>query len=163
MRIHGRNANQQVPQITGHSERHERHGIVLTISGIQCLNECNLEPIWPQSVGSKLSQQPPCVSLKPQSTHRPSSTTTTSLSIIMTSLSRWLRNTIRKAPLAPLHFPTSGYHLVTECLEEESNERFRTGRYYPVNVGDVFASRYQVVGKLGWGVTSTVWLACDLQ
>lgn len=35
-------------------------------------------------------------------------------------------------------------------------------RYYPVRIGDLFASRYQVVGKLGFGATSTVWLARDL-
>ncbi|KAM0666464.1 hypothetical protein ACQRIU_004319 [Beauveria bassiana] len=35
-------------------------------------------------------------------------------------------------------------------------------RYYPVQIGQVFADRYQVVGKLGFGATSTVWLAHDL-
>ncbi|EDN93428.1 hypothetical protein SS1G_09294 [Sclerotinia sclerotiorum 1980 UF-70] len=32
-----------------------------------------------------------------------------------------------------------------------------------MNIGDIFASKYQVVGKLGYSVTSTVWLARDLQ
>jgi hypothetical protein len=41
--------------------------------------------------------------------------------------------------------------------------RLPKGIYYPVNVGDVFASKYQVVGKIGFGVTSTVWLAGDFQ
>ncbi|EHK96083.1 putative Serine/threonine-protein kinase spk-1 [Glarea lozoyensis 74030] len=61
-------------------------------------------------------------------------------------------------------FRTPGVDVVAsdQCLEEESNERFKTGRYYPVNIGDIFSSKYQVVGKLGWGVTSTVWLARDL-
>lgn len=48
-------------------------------------------------------------------------------------------------------------------LEEEHFEEFKAGRYYPVNIGDVFNSKYQVVGKLGFGVTSMVWLARDLQ
>jgi serine/threonine-protein kinase SRPK3 len=48
-------------------------------------------------------------------------------------------------------------------LEEELFDHFKTGTYYPVNIGDIFASKYQVVGKLGFGVTSTVWLARDLQ
>lgn len=48
-------------------------------------------------------------------------------------------------------------------LEEERFEDFKKGIYYPVNIGDVFASKYQVLGKLGFGVTSTVWLARDLQ
>ncbi|KNZ76789.1 Serine/threonine-protein kinase SRPK3, partial [Termitomyces sp. J132] len=29
---------------------------------------------------------------------------------------------------------------------------------YPVRIGDLFVSRYQIVGKLGFGMTSTVWL-----
>jgi hypothetical protein len=32
-----------------------------------------------------------------------------------------------------------------------------------MNIGDVFASSYQVVGKVGFGTTSTVWLARDMQ
>lgn len=83
----------------------------------------------------------------------------------MASLLKWAKNAVRRAPSPPMRFPTSGFDVVAsdECLEEESNERFKTGRYYPVNIGDIFASKYQVVGKLGWGVTSTVWLARDLQ
>ncbi|EKD13099.1 protein kinase [Drepanopeziza brunnea f. sp. 'multigermtubi' MB_m1] len=50
-------------------------------------------------------------------------------------------------------------------VEEEHYDGFKMGLYNPVNVGDIFASKYQVVGKLGCGVTSpsTVWLARDLQ
>ncbi|KAL4886613.1 protein kinase [Aspergillus karnatakaensis] len=33
--------------------------------------------------------------------------------------------------------------------------------YYPVHPGDVFHSRYQVVSKLGYGTSSTVWLCRD--
>ncbi|KNZ77718.1 Dual specificity tyrosine-phosphorylation-regulated kinase mbk-2 [Termitomyces sp. J132] len=35
--------------------------------------------------------------------------------------------------------------------------------YYPVRIGEVFACRYQVVGKLGFGMTATTWLARDLK
>jgi serine/threonine-protein kinase SRPK3 len=48
-------------------------------------------------------------------------------------------------------------------LEEEHLEDFRKGVHYSMNIGDVFASSYQVVGKLGFGTTSTVWLARDMQ
>ena len=56
---------------------------------------------------------------------------------------------MRRAPSPPMRFPTSGFPVVAgdECLEEESNERFKTGRYYPVKIGDIFASKYQIVGK----------------
>ena len=35
-------------------------------------------------------------------------------------------------------------------------------RYYPVRLGDTFNDRYEVLLKLGYGTTSTVWLAQDL-
>uniref|UniRef100_A0A3Q1G6Z6 non-specific serine/threonine protein kinase n=1 Tax=Acanthochromis polyacanthus TaxID=80966 RepID=A0A3Q1G6Z6_9TELE len=34
--------------------------------------------------------------------------------------------------------------------------------YHPVQIGDTFNRRYQVVSKLGWGYFSTVWLCVDL-
>lgn len=49
-------------------------------------------------------------------------------------------------------------------VEEDRFDEFREGQYYPVSIGDVFASgKYQVLGKLGFGRKSTVWLARDLQ
>jgi hypothetical protein len=48
-------------------------------------------------------------------------------------------------------------------VEEEQFDEFKAGQYYPVNIGDVYASKYQVLGKLGFGTTSTVWLARNLQ
>ncbi|KAE9371886.1 CMGC protein kinase [Stipitochalara longipes BDJ] len=82
----------------------------------------------------------------------------------MTSIFQAARNLVRK-PLKPLRFPTAGYEVVNKnvLLEEEKFDDFKKSKYYPVNIGDVFASKYQVVGKLGFGVTSTVWLARDLQ
>ncbi|KAI9806285.1 MAG: hypothetical protein M1825_006400 [Sarcosagium campestre] len=35
--------------------------------------------------------------------------------------------------------------------------------FYPVRIGEVFQSRYQVLGKLGYGSRSTAWLCCDLR
>ncbi|TVY37631.1 Serine/threonine-protein kinase [Lachnellula occidentalis] len=82
----------------------------------------------------------------------------------MTSIFQAARNLFRK-PLKPLRFPTAGYEVVNQnvLLEEEKYDDFKEGIYYPVNIGDVFASKYQVVGKLGFGATSTVWLERDLQ
>ncbi|KAE8310540.1 hypothetical protein BDV41DRAFT_384661 [Aspergillus transmontanensis] len=37
------------------------------------------------------------------------------------------------------------------------------GLYYPVKLGDIFCSRYQVLSKLGFGANSTVWFCRDLQ
>ena len=48
-------------------------------------------------------------------------------------------------------------------LDEERFEQFKQGQYYPANIGDVLSSKYQIVGKLGFGTTSTVWLGRDLE
>lgn len=62
-------------------------------------------------------------------------------------------------------FPTGGFETASasKILDEERFEEFKKGQYYPVNIGDVFGSKCQVIGKLGFGVTSTVWLARDLE
>lgn len=64
-----------------------------------------------------------------------------------------------------MRFPTSGFEIVntSKILDEERFEEFKAGQYYPVNIGDIFGSKYQAVGKLGFGATSTVWLARDLE
>ncbi|CAN9350275.1 unnamed protein product [Alternaria alternata] len=74
------------------------------------------------------------------------------------------KSLFRRQPWPQLKFPTSGFEVVSDAVtfEEEQLEEFHRGIYCPVNIGDVFASKYQVVGKLGFGVTSTVWLARDL-
>ncbi|KAG4439992.1 hypothetical protein IFR05_004506 [Cadophora sp. M221] len=83
----------------------------------------------------------------------------------MASLLKWARAATRRAPSPPLRFPVTGFDVIpdSELIDEEKFEGFKRGLYYPVRIGDVFASKYQVMGKLGYGVTSTVWLARDLQ
>ncbi|KKZ59856.1 hypothetical protein EMCG_05318 [[Emmonsia] crescens] len=81
----------------------------------------------------------------------------------MASLLKWARFTFQRAPSLPMCFPKSGFELIKPQLGEERFEEFKKGQYYPVNIGDVFSSKYQIVGKLGFGVTSTVWLARDLE
>uniref|UniRef100_A0A3P9I1J9 non-specific serine/threonine protein kinase n=1 Tax=Oryzias latipes TaxID=8090 RepID=A0A3P9I1J9_ORYLA len=50
------------------------------------------------------------------------------------------------------------------CFEEqqENPADYGVGGYYPVEIGEVFANRYQVQQKLGWGHFSTVWLCWDV-
>ncbi|KAK2751374.1 hypothetical protein FQN55_001111 [Onygenales sp. PD_40] len=68
------------------------------------------------------------------------------------------------APLAPRLFPTSGFKVIdrSKPIEEERLPDYQADIYYPAHIGQVFNNRYQIVGKLGYGVTSTVWLARDL-
>uniref|UniRef100_A0AC34RNP4 Protein kinase domain-containing protein n=1 Tax=Panagrolaimus sp. JU765 TaxID=591449 RepID=A0AC34RNP4_9BILA len=48
-----------------------------------------------------------------------------------------------------------------EGVEDEPESDYEIGGYHPVNLGDVFNSRYFVLRKLGWGHFATVWLAYD--
>ncbi|KAG6309254.1 hypothetical protein E4U44_007222 [Claviceps purpurea] len=57
----------------------------------------------------------------------------------------------------PLAFPSEGFAR-RHCQTTPP----LGSQYYPVTIGEIFCARYQVVGKLGFGTTSTVWLARDL-
>ena len=48
-------------------------------------------------------------------------------------------------------------------IEEEAHDTSPKGRYYPVRIGDVIREKYQVLGKLGYGLGSTVWLAQEFR
>ncbi|KAL2360083.1 hypothetical protein RJZ56_007057 [Blastomyces dermatitidis] len=50
----------------------------------------------------------------------------------------------------------------TGPIEEERAPRYNPSHFYPVRLYQVLNDRYQVVAKLGWGTSSTVWLAQDL-
>jgi serine/threonine-protein kinase SRPK3 len=65
----------------------------------------------------------------------------------------------------PLAFPREGFVAIPadQKVEEETLPHYAASQYYPVQIGETFCARYQVVGKLGFGVTSTVWLARDLR
>ncbi|KAJ5978133.1 protein kinase domain protein [Penicillium viridicatum] len=71
----------------------------------------------------------------------------------------------RRPPSPPMCFPTSGFETVrpSDVLDEGRFEQFKQGQYYPANIGDVLISKYQINGKLGFGTTSTVWLARDFE
>ncbi|XHG05702.1 hypothetical protein AWENTII_008916 [Aspergillus wentii] len=64
----------------------------------------------------------------------------------------------------PRVFPRSGFEILdsSERFEEEFFPSYAKECYYPVHIGEVFNSQYQVVTKLGFGSSSTVWLCRDL-
>jgi serine/threonine-protein kinase SRPK3 len=68
-------------------------------------------------------------------------------------------------PSPPIKFPKSDFVLLNteERIEEETLPFYNSDAYYPVHIGQVFKSRYQVTTKLGYGVNSTVWLCRDLK
>lgn len=68
---------------------------------------------------------------------------------------KWKPLAFPKSPLAQIPF--------SERIEEETFPDYVASRYYPANIGEVLRERYQIVGKLGYGASSTVWLARDLR
>ena len=52
---------------------------------------------------------------------------------------------------------------IDQKIEEEVHDTTPKSRYYPLRVGEVIQNRYQIVGKLGYGISSTVWLANDIR
>ncbi|XP_047188897.1 SRSF protein kinase 3-like isoform X2 [Scophthalmus maximus] len=64
-------------------------------------------------------------------------------------------------PAAQIH-PHSPEPLAAYEEQQENPADYGTGGYYPVEIGEIFVDRYQVVKKLGWGHFSTVWLCWDM-
>ena len=62
-------------------------------------------------------------------------------------------------------FPTSGFQVIdpADKVEEEKLPFYNRDEYYPMRIGEVIGEHYQVVAKLGYGATSTVWLGRDLR
>lgn len=49
------------------------------------------------------------------------------------------------------------------CLfEEEKSPYYHPDRFYPIKYGEILIGRYQIATKLGFGSSSTVWLARNL-
>ncbi len=62
-------------------------------------------------------------------------------------------------------FPTTGFGHISldDKFEEENLPRYHAERFYPVRIGDVYNDCYQILAKLGFGTTSTIWLCRDLR
>lgn len=45
---------------------------------------------------------------------------------------------------------------------EEGRDAYQSGGFHPVYIGDVYANKYEVMRKIGYGRYSTVWLVKDL-
>lgn len=67
-------------------------------------------------------------------------------------------NTSNCSPVDPSLLIEDSY-----LVEEETLHGYRPEHYYPVYIGQVFQDRYSVIGKLGYGTASTVWLCHDLE
>jgi hypothetical protein len=49
-----------------------------------------------------------------------------------------------------------------QLIEEETLPEHCPDHFYPVHLGELFNDRFRTVAKLGYGSSSTVWLARDL-
>jgi hypothetical protein len=67
------------------------------------------------------------------------------------------------SPKAPIIIPKAPIINPSQKIDEETFDWYDPKDWYPVRIGEVFKSRYQVIGKLGYGVTSTVWLCKDIR
>ena len=45
---------------------------------------------------------------------------------------------------------------------DEGRDAYRPGGFHPVYIGDVYADRYKIMNKVGYGVYSIMWLVKDL-
>ena len=75
-------------------------------------------------------------------------------------MGRWLRSVFAHSALTPRKFVNNGFKVINDAekLEEENWDWYKPGLFYPVRIGEVFQSRYQVLGKLGCGSRSIAWL-----
>lgn len=80
----------------------------------------------------------------------------------MTPIARLMRS-LRGPRLRPRSARTSAMLSTEDLIEEQTLPRYCPQHYYPVHLGETFNDRYLVVAKLGYGASSTVWLARDIQ
>lgn len=80
---------------------------------------------------------------------------------MLRSLKQWSR----LGRWQPLDFSNPNFARIPShvAIEEETVPDYVASRYYPVRIGEVFQDRYQAVSKLGFGTSSTAWLARDLE
>lgn len=65
----------------------------------------------------------------------------------------------------PRTLPAVGFPTIQsdQLVEEEELPDYKPDRFYPVRLGEIFRGRYQAIAKLGFGTSSTTWLARDLK
>ncbi|GFN13388.1 putative protein kinase [Aspergillus tubingensis] len=68
----------------------------------------------------------------------------------------------KSSPYKQSNVPRQTLLPAAELIEEECTPRYKPDHYYPVRLYDILNDRYQITAKLGWGTSSTVWLARDL-
>ncbi|PYH47134.1 protein kinase [Aspergillus saccharolyticus JOP 1030-1] len=68
---------------------------------------------------------------------------------------------LRKRPLTIPHSPDPT--VWDNPIQEDGYSGYRSKDYYPAKPGEILGGRYQLITKLNWGTTSTVWMARDVR
>lgn len=71
----------------------------------------------------------------------------------------------KKTSSGPSDFSNPEFHTIShqQLVEEEKLPEYDPEEFCPIEIGQVCRSKYQVVGKLGYGGSSTVWLCRSLR
>ena len=72
-------------------------------------------------------------------------------------LMHWKMSPLKTLPSVQFPIISSEY-----LVEEETLPFYKKEHYFPVHIGEILNPKYQVIGKLGFGSYSTVWLCRDL-
>lgn len=77
---------------------------------------------------------------------------------------RWSTNTLRAIRTRPWPESIAVPALLNESepIEEEKTPYYDPKHFYPARLGEILNGRYQLATKLGYGTSSTMWLARDL-
>ena len=79
--------------------------------------------------------------------------------------SRVAKRTFSSLRTKPLHLPPTNPTFAIPSHEVVDEERFLNDGlqdFYPARPGETLGDNYQLLAKIGWGTSSTVWLARDL-
>ncbi|KAJ5115340.1 protein kinase domain protein [Penicillium alfredii] len=80
-------------------------------------------------------------------------------------LSNFTRSLLRQTTTSPKRqFNTFSLRMEHGSpIEEETLPFYKQEQFYPIKIGKILDSRYRVVGKLGYGPYSTVWLCREIK
>ena len=79
----------------------------------------------------------------------------------MFALRRLPRKFVKRPDLRARRFSNVRRDLlpIDQKVEEEVYDDATKHRYFPIKIGDLIGGKYEVLGNLGYGRGSTVWLA----
>lgn len=77
------------------------------------------------------------------------------------SLAMYRRKIFQSIPWKPCPIPAKLLP-TADLVEEEHTPHYKPQHFYPVRLYQILNKRYQIAAKIGYGTSSTVWLARDL-